>query len=86
MILYIVKNITHISTTTVLLLIIMAACNPTSTQPPRYGVKVQYAQGQPLSYPDLTLIDIIDNGFYSDTGIFTLKQAPVIPRFLNDFP
>jgi hypothetical protein len=33
----------------------MAACNPTSTQPPRYGVKVEYAQGQPLNFPDLTL-------------------------------
>lgn len=55
MALHIVKQITKIISTTVLLLIIMAACNPTSTQPPTYGQKIQYTQGQPLNFPDLTL-------------------------------
>ena len=55
MVLHIVKNITKITSTTVLLLITVVACNRASTQQPRYGVKVQYAQGQPLNFPDVTL-------------------------------
>jgi hypothetical protein len=55
MALYIVKDITKITLTSVLLLITVVACNPASTQQPRYGVKVQYTQGQPLNFPDVTL-------------------------------
>ena len=55
MVLYSVKNITKITLTTVLLLITVAACKRASTKPPRYGVKIQYAQGQPLNFPDVTL-------------------------------
>ena len=55
MVLYILKNITKITLTTVLLLITVAACNRVSTKPPGYGVKIQYAQGQPLNFPDVTL-------------------------------
>ena len=55
MVLHIVKNITKITSTTVLVLITVLACNRASTQQPRYGVKIQYAQGQPLNFPDVTL-------------------------------
>ena len=55
MVLYVVKNIIKITSTTVLLLITVVACNRASTQQPRYGVKIQYAQGQPLNFPDVTL-------------------------------
>jgi len=55
MVLYIVKNITKITITTILLLITMVACNRASSKPPRYGVKIQYAKGQPLNFPDFTL-------------------------------
>ena len=55
MALQLVKQITKTTLTTVLLLIIMAACNPTAAQPPMYGAKIQYAQGQPLDFPDVTL-------------------------------
>lgn len=55
MALYIVKDITKTTLTTVLLLIMVVACNRASTQPPIYGVKIQYAQGQPLNFPDVTL-------------------------------
>ncbi len=55
MALYIVKNFTKITLTTVLLLITVVACSCSSTKPPRYGVKIQYTQGQPLNFPDVTL-------------------------------
>jgi len=55
MVLYIVKNIIKITLTAVLLLITVVACNRASTKPPGYGVKIQYAQGQPLNFPDVTL-------------------------------
>jgi hypothetical protein len=50
-----VKKNSKITLTTVLLLITVVACSRASTQQPRYGVKIQYAQGQPLSFPDITL-------------------------------
>ncbi len=53
---YVVKHITKITLTATLLLIIMAACNRASTQSPMYGVKVQYAQGQTLNFPDVALV------------------------------
>ena len=37
MVLHIVKNITKITSTTVLVLITVLACNRASTQQPRYG-------------------------------------------------
>ena len=55
MTLCIAKNITKITLTTALLLIVVVACNRSSMQPPMYGVKIQYVQGQPLNYPDVTL-------------------------------
>jgi tetratricopeptide (TPR) repeat protein len=55
MALSIVKAVTKLALPTALLLTMMVACNPGSTQTPTYGVKVQYAQGQPLNFPDLTL-------------------------------
>jgi hypothetical protein len=55
MFLHIVKNITKIAITTVLLLITVVACNRASTQQLRYGAKIPYAQGQPLDFPDFTL-------------------------------
>ena len=55
MALQLVKQITKTTLTTVLLLITVVACNRASTQQPRYGVKIQYAQGQPLDFPDVTL-------------------------------
>ena len=55
MALYIIKAVTKLALATVLLLIMMVACNPGSTQPPTYGVKIQYAEGQPLNFPDVTL-------------------------------
>ena len=51
----IVKGITKVALATGLLLSVAVACNPVSTQAPTYGVKVQYAQGQPLNFPDVTL-------------------------------
>lgn len=50
-----IKNITTVILTTVPLLIIAVACQPVSTQPPAYGAKVHYAQGQPLHFPDVSL-------------------------------
>ena len=55
MALYIVKDITKTTLTTVLLLIMVVACHRAATQPPLYGVKIHYAQGQPLNFPDVTL-------------------------------
>ena len=49
------KHIAKTTLTTVLVLMIMVACNRTSTQPPMYGIKIQYAQRQPLNFPDVTL-------------------------------
>lgn len=53
--LYTAKNIAKITLTASLFLIMVAACNRASAQPPSYGVKTQYAQGQPLTFPDVTL-------------------------------
>ena len=55
MALYIVRSITQITITSILLLITLVACNRASTEQPRYGVKTQYTQGQPLNFPDVTL-------------------------------
>ncbi len=55
MALHSVKQFTRTALTPVLLLIVMAACNRTSTQPPMYGEKIQFAQGRPLNFPDVTL-------------------------------
>jgi tetratricopeptide (TPR) repeat protein len=37
------------------LLMMVAACHRASTQSPFYGVNIHYAQGQPLTFPDVTL-------------------------------
>ena len=55
MVLYIVKKVTKIALPTALLLITVVACNRVSTKPPRYGEKIQYAHGQLLNFPDVTL-------------------------------
>jgi len=55
MVLDIIKNIFKVTFTTVLLLITVVSCNHITTQQPSYGVKIQYVQGQPLSFPDIIL-------------------------------
>jgi tetratricopeptide (TPR) repeat protein len=55
MALHIVKDITKITLTAVPFLIMAVACNRATTQPPIYGERVQYAEGQPLNFPDVTL-------------------------------
>jgi hypothetical protein len=55
MALHIVKDITKITLTAVPFLIMVVACNRASTQPPIYGERIQYAEGQPLNFPDVTL-------------------------------
>lgn len=52
---YIQKKIIQFALTTFLLPIAVAACNQASAQHQKYGEIIQYAQGQPLHYPDLTL-------------------------------
>ncbi|MCB0176108.1 MAG: hypothetical protein KDJ97_36760 [Anaerolineae bacterium] len=52
---YIVKRFAKTPLNIALLLIMAAACNRASTQPPSYGGKVHYAQGQPLNFPDVTM-------------------------------
>ena len=46
---------TKITLITALLLIMVVACNRISSQPPSYGGKIHYAQGQPLNFPDVTV-------------------------------
>ena len=55
MVLRIVRNIARITLTAVPFLIMVVACNRASTQPPIYGERIQYAEGQPLNFPDVTL-------------------------------
>lgn len=50
-----IKNLAKVTLPAILFLIIGGACNQASTQPPIYGTKIQYDQGQPLSFPDVTL-------------------------------
>ena len=50
-----VQSVAKIMLLAVLLPILVVACNRAATQPPMYGVKIQYAQGQPLNFPDVTL-------------------------------
>ncbi len=53
--LHIVKAIARIALATVPVLTMVVACDRASAQPPTYGAKVRYAQGQPLNFPDVTL-------------------------------
>ena len=50
-----VKNIAKSTLPVILLLIIVTACNRAATQPPTYGEKIQYTQGEPLTFPNITL-------------------------------
>lgn len=50
-----VKKIANLTFPVVLLLIITTACNRANTQSPTYGEKIRYAQGEPLTFPDITL-------------------------------
>ncbi|MCB0210260.1 MAG: tetratricopeptide repeat protein [Anaerolineae bacterium] len=40
---------------TVLLVIMVVACSRAPSEPPVYGAKIRYAEGQPLTFPDVTL-------------------------------
>ena len=50
-----IKNWPKLTPPTAPLPFMARACQRASTQPPAYGAKVHYVQGQPLHFPDLNL-------------------------------
>jgi hypothetical protein len=54
MALHILKDITKSILVAAPVLLVVVACNRAST-PPAYGERTQYTEGQPLSFPDVTL-------------------------------
>jgi len=59
-----------------LILTTLLSCNPASIQRFKYGAKIQYAQGEPLNFPDVTLEFI---------GITETPSSDLYPRSMYDY-
>ena len=70
------KKLIRIALVTSLLLITVVACKGQSSQRIRYGKKIKYAQGQPLTFPDFTL---------EFMGITESPPSEVYPRSMYSY-
>jgi hypothetical protein len=87
--LHLAKNLIKISIAASLILATLLACNHDLTQMIRYGVKIQYSQGEPLNFQDVTLefigitesppSDLYPRSMYSyDFNVYSGSQALMI--------
>ena len=71
-----IKKLIRIALVTSFLLITVVACKGQSPQRIRYGKKIKHAQGQPLTFPDFTLVFM---------GITESPPSEVYPRSLYSY-